>query len=59
MKVRLLVGRPFEGKILQAGEEPDLPEDEAIRLVSGGYAVPVDEDATEKAVKKRKRVETR
>ena len=34
------------------GEEADLPDHEAIALIEKGYAVPVAERATEKAVKR-------
>jgi hypothetical protein len=40
VRVRLLVG--FTGAIsLQPGDEHDFPQDEAVRLVSAGFAVPV------------------
>ncbi len=50
MRVRLLVGRPSAGKIIESGAEHDFPQDEAIRLISVGNAVPVVEDKIERAV---------
>jgi hypothetical protein len=50
--VKLLVGRPCGGLTLKPGDECDLPQDEAVRLIARGDAVPVAEAAVERAVKK-------
>lgn len=51
MRVKLLVGRPEAGRFLQPGDEHDYPQDEALRLISGGYAAPVAAAKVERAVK--------
>lgn len=41
MLVRMLVDLSGPGLLLRPGEEHDFPQDEAIRLVSARYAIPV------------------
>lgn len=51
MLIRLLVGLSGNEYSLGPGDERDFPQDEAVRLVSAGYAVPVSEQVTERAVR--------
>lgn len=50
MLIRLLVGLSGNEYSLGPGDERDFPQDEAVRLVSAGYAVPVLETKVERAV---------
>jgi len=58
IKLRMAHKRPMDAYAAHsvhthaAGEEADLPDHEAIALIEKGYAVPVAERATEKAVKR-------
>lgn len=63
--LRLAHKRPIEtyvagGKYSHAaGEEVDLPDWEALALIGKGYAIPVAERATQKAVKTRRETRKR
>jgi hypothetical protein len=59
MRVRMLVGLSGPTITLSTGHEADFPQDEALRLIAAGYAVPVAEKRAEKAVKSKAKVETR
>lgn len=50
MLVRMLVGLSGPALLLRPGDEHDFPQDEALRLVSANYAVPVSETKVERAV---------
>ena len=58
MLVRMEVGLSGPTYTLNRGDERDFPNDEAIRLIEAGFAVPVAEVTIEKAVKSQPR-ETR
>lgn len=47
MLVRLTTGLSGPAYSLGPGDERDFPQDEALRLISAGYAVPVSERAIE------------
>jgi hypothetical protein len=51
MLIRLLVGLSGPTYSLSPGDQRDFPQDEAIRLIEAGYAVPVAGTAAETAVK--------
>lgn len=51
MRVRMLTGLSGPAFSLSGGDEREFPDDEAIRLVTAGYAVPADSQAMETAVK--------
>lgn len=51
MLVRLTTGLSGPAYSLGPGDERDFPQDEALRLISAGYAVPVSERKVERAVK--------
>lgn len=51
MLVKMLVGISGRFYTLEPGDEFHFPDDEADRLVSAGYAVPVVELKTERAVR--------
>lgn len=51
MLVRLLVGLSGPAYSLGPGDERDFPQDEAMRLIEAGYAVPVSDRAVETAAK--------
>jgi hypothetical protein len=55
----MLVGLSGPTITLSTGHEADFPQDEALRLIAAGYAVPVAEKKAEKAVKSKAKVETR
>ena len=59
MLVRLTTGLSGPAYSLSSGDERDFPQDEALRLIAAGYAVPVAEVKTEKAVKQRPAAEVR
>jgi hypothetical protein len=50
MLVRMLVGLSGTAYLLQSGDERDFPNDEALRLIDAGYAVPVSDPEIEHAV---------
>jgi hypothetical protein len=50
MLVRMLVGLSGTAYLLQSGDERDFPNDEALRLIDAGYAVPVSDPEIERAV---------
>ncbi|MFE3839414.1 hypothetical protein [Pseudogemmobacter sonorensis] len=51
MKIKALIGMAGPEYVLSPGDERDFPEVEALRLVSAGYAVAV-EEKRETATKK-------
>ncbi|TIN10390.1 hypothetical protein [Mesorhizobium sp.] len=50
MLVRMLVGLSGNAYSLGPGDERDFPQDEALRLISAGFAAPVAEVKIERAV---------
>ena len=50
MMVRMFVGLSGPAYLLQPGDERDFPQDEALRLISAGYAAPVADTNIERAV---------
>jgi hypothetical protein len=48
--VRMTTGLSGPHYSLGPGDEREFPQDEAIRLIDAGYAIPVAEDTTERAV---------
>lgn len=50
MLVRMLVGLSGLAYSLGPGDERDFPQDEALRLISAGFAAPVAEIKIERAV---------
>lgn len=50
MLVRMLVGLSGPTMTLQPDNERDFPQEEAVRLIKAGYAVPVAEPQVERAV---------
>lgn len=50
MEVRMTIGLSGPTYSVAAGDKRDFPESEAIRLIEAGYAVPVAEKKTERAV---------
>jgi hypothetical protein len=50
MLVRMVVGLSGPTMTLAPGAERDFPQDEAVRLIKAGYAVPVAEAQIERAV---------
>lgn len=50
MLIRMLVGLSGPALLLGPGDERDFPQDEALRLISAGYAAPVAEIKIERAV---------
>lgn len=52
MLVRLTTGLSGPAYSLGPGDERDFPQDEALRLIAAGYAVPVSETKVERAVKR-------
>lgn len=52
MRVRLLTGLSGSAYTLGPGDEWDFPQDEALRLVDAGFAVPVVEQTIETADRK-------
>lgn len=52
MKIKLLVSRAGANFSQSAGDEIDVDDKEAIRLIDAGQAEPVREQVKEKAVKK-------
>ncbi|WP_037392835.1 hypothetical protein [Sinorhizobium fredii] len=50
MKIKMLVGLAGNEYSLSPGDERDFPQNEAIRLIDAGYALPVAEEKTERAV---------
>jgi hypothetical protein len=51
MLVRLTTGLSGPAYSLGPGDERDFPQDEALRLISAGYAVPVSQPKVERTVK--------
>lgn len=52
LRVKLTTSMANDKNAWSRGDEADLPQSEAIRLIDAGYAIPVDPTAKEKAVKK-------
>jgi hypothetical protein len=50
MKIKMLVSLAGNEYSLSPGDERDFTQAEAIRLIDAGYAVPVAEEKTERAV---------
>lgn len=50
MNIRMLVGLSGNAYSLRPNDERDFPQDEALRLISAGFAVPVAETKIERAV---------
>lgn len=50
MKIKMLVGLAGNEYSLSPGDERDFPQNEAIRLIDAGYALPVAEKETERAL---------
>lgn len=50
MLVRMLVGLSGSAYSLGPGDERDFPQDEALRLIAAGFAIPVAEEKIERAV---------
>ncbi|MBZ9973503.1 hypothetical protein LB517_28135 [Mesorhizobium sp. BR1-1-12] len=50
MLIKMLVGLSGSAYSLGPGDERDFPQDEALRLISAGFAVPVAEEKIERAV---------
>ena len=48
----MMVGLAGSAISLKPGDEADFPHDEALRLISAGYAVPVVDELIERAVKR-------
>lgn len=64
MRIKLLVGLSGPAFTLNPGDEREFPQDEAVRLVAAGFAVPVSEPKIERAIldapaERRKKRETR
>ena len=57
MKVKLTISRAGVGFVQKAGQEVDLPKDEAERLIEAGKAIPVRSQAKETATKKTPKAE--
>jgi len=53
MLVRLLVGLSGPAYSLGPGDERDFPQDEAMRLIEAGYAVPVSDKQIETTAARR------
>lgn len=51
MKVKLLVSRAGAGFVQNRGDEIDVPDAEAIRMIEAGQAEPVRTAAVERAVR--------
>lgn len=54
MKLKLLVSRSGPDGAQNAGDEIDVPDDEAGRMIEAGQAVPVRKAVAEKATKRIK-----
>lgn len=52
MLVRMTAGLSGPEYTLGPGDKRDFPQAEAVRLIDAGFAVPVSEPVTERAVKK-------
>lgn len=50
MKIKMLIGLAGNEYSLAPGDERDFPQDEAIRLIQAGYAIPSAEEKIERAV---------
>lgn len=59
MRVRMVVGLSGPTTNLAPDDETDFPQDEALRLIEAGYAVPVADAKVERAVKPTRKVEKR
>lgn len=59
MLVRMLVQLSGPGMLLEPGDERELPDADAVRLIAAEYAVPVSEQEAERAVVAEPAVETR
>ena len=47
----MLVGLSGPAITLSPGDEHDFPQDEAMRFVAAGFAIPIAEQKTERAIK--------
>lgn len=54
MKIKLLTSRAGIGESQNVGDEIDVPDEEAIRMIDAGQAEPVRSAAKKTAVKKSK-----
>ena len=52
MRIRMLVGLSGSAFSLGPGDEQEFPQEEALRLISAGYAAPVAETPVETAIRK-------
>ena len=59
MFVRMLVQLSGPGMLLEPGDERELPDADAVRLIAAEYAVPVYDQEVERAVIAEPAVETR
>jgi hypothetical protein len=64
MLIKMTVGLAGPAYVLNPGDEREFPQDEALRLVAAGFAVPVSEIKIERAIvdapaERRKKRETR
>lgn len=50
MKVEMLVGLSGPTFTLESGDKREFPQDEAVRLIAAGYAIPVAEREIERAI---------
>lgn len=50
MNIKMLIGLSGNEYSLAPGDERDFPQEEAIRLIDAGYAVPAAEERIERAV---------
>lgn len=50
MLVRMLVQLSGPGMLLEPGDERELPDADAVRLIAAEYAIPVSERGVERAV---------
>ncbi|MDW9792124.1 hypothetical protein GOB42_15165 [Sinorhizobium meliloti] len=50
MRIKMLVGLAGNEYSLSPGDERDFPQNEAIRLIDAGYALPIAKKETERAV---------
>lgn len=52
MKIKMLVGLSGPAITLGPGDDADFPQDEALRFIAAGYAIPLTEKIIERAVQK-------
>lgn len=51
MRIKMVVGLSGPTILLNPGDEHEFPDDEALRFINAGFAVPVSERAVEHAIK--------